>query len=161
MSSIKFASRDYRWPVGSQFKEVCWDVGQLNPKRAIHTGLDIYASKDTPVYAITDGRVINNNTGSNIVVDKKFLLVDHGGLYAYYGHISSPLRANDRVTAGQQLGSVVAYTPVSQTHLHLSLSNSFNGGVDWGYRSTLNAVLADFENVRPYFGNLELKRRCF
>ena len=158
--AVRLSALDYRWPLASTFKEICWDVGQKNPSRSWHTGLDIYATAGSVVFPIANGRVLENRTGAGYGVDSKFLLVDHGGLFAYYGHISSPLRAGDSVVAGQQIGNVVEYTTKKETHLHLSLSNNFSGTVNWGYRSTHSSVLADFESVRPYFANPTLTNRC-
>jgi murein DD-endopeptidase MepM/ murein hydrolase activator NlpD len=158
--TVLLSPLDYKWPLDKKFNEVCWDVAQKNPRRSWHTGLDIYAPKGVPVFPIAPGKVLVNNTGSGYGVDSKFLLVDHGGLYAYYGHISSPLRVGDSVFIGQQLGSIVEYTPSKETHLHFSLSNSFAGTTNWGYRSTQSSVLADFESVRPYFGNPTLISKC-
>ncbi len=85
--------------------------------RAPHTGVDFSAPAGTPVVAANDGRVA-------LVADHFFpgrlVVLDHGlGLYTLYFHLQDILVAEDeRVTRGQQIGTVGSTGRATGPHLH-------------------------------------------
>ena len=86
-----------------------------------HIGADFDGNANAPVYAIDDGHVVQvGNFG-----DGKALFVRHragdGTFFTVlYGHINTSLGANDDVNAGQQVGTLYAFT-TNGPHLHLGL----------------------------------------
>lgn len=89
--------------------------------RRMHTGIDITARQGTPVYATGDGvvRVAGRNpqgySGYGVVV-----VVDHGyGFKTLYAHMQSiNVRPGQKVTRGQQVGTVGSTGMSNGSHLH-------------------------------------------
>ncbi len=86
------------------------------PKRP-HNGLDIAAPTGTPVVAPADATVID--TG-NYYFNGNTVFLDHGqGLLSAYLHLNNiQVKAGDKVTQGQQLGTVGETGRVTGPHLH-------------------------------------------
>ena len=96
---------------------------RINPftkKEEFHTGVDIATKKGTPVLSAADGMVtaseFNKQDGNRIVID-------HGNGYssAYHHLDSRGVKAGDKVTQGQKIGTV-GETGVSMgPHLHFEI----------------------------------------
>ncbi|MFR9750237.1 peptidoglycan DD-metalloendopeptidase family protein [Nocardia sp. 004] len=100
-----------------------------------HKGIDLAAPAGTPIFSVSDGRVVAagpaSGFGSWIVIDS----VDSNGrsYSAVYGHMWSYgvlVRAGDRVRAGQHIGMVGSGGESSGPHLHFEIvpGGRFTGG---------------------------------
>lgn len=84
--------------------------------------MDIAASEGTPVYAVADGVVYQNNNhkngGYNVVIKH------NDGTYSYYGHLlsRSTLEKGAKVTCGQKIGEVGMSGSATGYHLHFEWS---------------------------------------
>lgn len=89
--------------------------------RRMHSGIDMTARPGTPIYATGDGvvrlagRNVQGYSGYGVVA-----LVDHGyGFQTVYAHMQSVnVRVGQRVTRGQQIGTVGSSGMASGSHLH-------------------------------------------
>ncbi len=89
--------------------------------RRMHSGIDMTARQGTPVYATGDGvvRVAGRNpqgySGYGIVT-----IIDHGyGFLTLYAHMhSTTVRPGQKVTRGQQIGTVGSTGMSTGSHLH-------------------------------------------
>lgn len=90
-----------------------------------HLGVDFAAAPGTGVHAICDGRVVLSRTDHAQVVSS-VLVIEHqcpeplGQVYAYYGHVHSPLAEGEAVSAGAGIGTVRDWQ--HNSHLHFGLS---------------------------------------
>ncbi len=84
---------------------------------AFHTGADFAAPTGTPVYAPADGIVVDTGL---LTVRGYVTILDHGwGVHTGYWHQSSILvQPGDRVSAGQQIGTVGNTGLSTASHLH-------------------------------------------
>ncbi|MGY2120859.1 peptidoglycan DD-metalloendopeptidase family protein [Nocardia gipuzkoensis] len=100
-----------------------------------HRGVDLAAPDGTPIFAVSDGRVVAagpaSGFGNWIVVDS----VDTNGrsYSAVYGHMWDSgvlVRPGDTVTAGQHIGAVGSAGESSGPHLHFEIvpGGRFTGG---------------------------------
>ncbi|WP_249645399.1 peptidoglycan DD-metalloendopeptidase family protein [Nocardia sputi] len=100
-----------------------------------HRGIDLAAADGTPIFSVSDGRVVAagpaSGFGNWIVVDS----VDTNGrsYSAVYGHMWDSgvfVRAGDTVTAGQHIGAVGSAGESSGPHLHFEIvpGGRFTGG---------------------------------
>ncbi|MBF6073742.1 peptidoglycan DD-metalloendopeptidase family protein [Nocardia beijingensis] len=100
-----------------------------------HKGVDLAAPDGTPIFSVSDGRVVAagpaSGFGNWIVVDS----VDANGrsYSAVYGHMWDSgvlVRAGDTVTAGQHIGAVGSAGESSGPHLHFEIvpGGRFTGG---------------------------------
>jgi murein DD-endopeptidase MepM/ murein hydrolase activator NlpD len=103
-----------------------------SPYNRFHTGLDMYGSTLTEIYAPAPGIVVY--TGE-LIVRGNAVMIDHGwGIYTGYMHMSRiDVAAGQRVETGQLLGMVGGTGRVSGPHLHFEV---WAGGVqvdplDW------------------------------
>lgn len=132
-----------------------------------HLGVDFAAAPGTGVYAICDGRVVLSRTDHAQVVSS-VLVIEHqcpeplGQVYAYYGHVHSPLAEGETVSAGVSIGTVRDWQ--HNSHLHFGLSTRMLDE-HWGThpRGVTLASLAEQGWLNPlnYFTaahNGELKR---
>jgi murein DD-endopeptidase MepM/ murein hydrolase activator NlpD len=96
-----------------------------------HYGIDISASRDTPLLAIENGTIVTNafeESRGNYVE----LRGDSGFLYRYL-HMpagSAPFDEGQRVGAGVQIGAVDSTGNSSGDHLHLTILNTTGTAVD-------------------------------
>lgn len=86
-----------------------------------HEGIDISASKGTPVFATADGVV--ETAGYNSGGYGNMIMLRHGfGLETRYGHLSRfAVRAGDRVKRGQVIGYVGETGRATGYHLHYEI----------------------------------------
>ncbi|WP_280257230.1 peptidoglycan DD-metalloendopeptidase family protein [Nocardia abscessus] len=100
-----------------------------------HRGVDLAAADGTPIFSVSDGRVVAagpaSGFGNWIVVDS----VDTNGrsYSAVYGHMWDSgvfVRPGDTVTAGQHIGAVGSAGESSGPHLHFEIvpGGRFTGG---------------------------------
>ncbi|MBF6217540.1 peptidoglycan DD-metalloendopeptidase family protein [Nocardia abscessus] len=100
-----------------------------------HRGVDLAAPDGTPIFSVSDGRVVAagpaSGFGNWIVVDS----VDTNGrsYSAVYGHMWDSgvlVRPGDTVTAGQHIGAVGSAGESSGPHLHFEIvpGGRFTGG---------------------------------
>ncbi|MGO4612894.1 peptidoglycan DD-metalloendopeptidase family protein [Nocardia sp. 2YAB30] len=100
-----------------------------------HKGVDLAAADGTPIYSVSDGRVVAagpaSGFGNWIVIDS----VDTNGrsYSAVYGHMWNSgvlVRVGDTVTAGQPIGAVGSAGESSGPHLHFEIvpGGRFTGG---------------------------------
>ncbi|MGK8500207.1 peptidoglycan DD-metalloendopeptidase family protein [Nocardia asiatica] len=100
-----------------------------------HRGIDLAAADGTPIFSVSDGRVVAagpaSGFGNWIVVDS----VDTNGrsYSAVYGHMWDSgvfVRPGDTVTAGQHIGAVGSAGESSGPHLHFEIvpGGRFTGG---------------------------------
>jgi hypothetical protein len=113
------------WPVKAKKQSVSSPFGKrtLNGVTRIHAGIDISATKGTPVYACSDGGV----TFSGVVPDGgNQIILYHPAekLYSCYAHMDSrKVATGAAVKKGQQIGTVGATgAGVTGPHLHYGLS---------------------------------------
>ena len=106
-----------------------------------HRAMDIGASKGTPVYSSTAGKVVKVGAGGYgpnavyIQIDKSFYLdpnqASKNPQYIIYGHLDTTLvKVGSVVTAGQQIGTVGDKDSPGKFHLHYQIKNNL------GYDST-------------------------
>lgn len=88
--------------------------------RACHTGLDFGAPAGAPIRAVTDGTVTSTAWGGAY---GNLTKLDHGGgLETWYAHqTTQTVSVGDRVTAGQQIGTVGDTGNSFGAHLHLEV----------------------------------------
>lgn len=100
--------------------------------RRSHEGIDIFASRGTPVIAATDGRI--TRSGERGLGGKQVWLRDSKrGQSLYYAHLDSiePL-GNVRVKRGDTLGYVgnTGNARTTPPHLHFGIYKGYRGAID-------------------------------
>jgi murein DD-endopeptidase MepM/ murein hydrolase activator NlpD len=129
-----FTSPTYFFPVAGKDSKAIksfWGAQRDGGKRS-HKGVDIFASRGTPVVASVDGYI--SSTGNRGLGGNQVWLRD--GLFGaslYYAHLDSIATSRGkRVKIGDTLGFVgntgnAKYTP---PHLHFGIYKSYNGAVN-------------------------------
>ncbi len=86
--------------------------------RKMHTGIDLTASRGTPVYAAADGIVVRADAASKGY--GKHIRIAHGfGYTTYYAHLSKILvKPGQKVKRGQLIGLVGSTGTATGPHLH-------------------------------------------
>lgn len=87
----------------------------------LHTGLDIAASKGTPIKAVADGVVTYSGTSSTGY--GKYVVISHGGgIQTYYCHCSALyVEAGEEVAQGEVIAAVGSTGNSTGPHLHLEI----------------------------------------
>lgn len=124
----------YTFPVVSQGNNAVrssWGADRDGGRRS-HEGIDIFASRGTPVIAATEGRV--SYTGNKGLGGKQVWLQDRErGISLYYAHLDSIIAsAGMKVAPGDTLG-LVGNTGNARTtppHLHFGIYEGYQGAVD-------------------------------
>ncbi|MBV9314321.1 MAG: M23 family metallopeptidase [Pseudonocardia sp.] len=87
-----------------------------------HYGIDLANKIGTPIYAVTDGTVIESGPASGFGMWIRIL--HPGGWTSVYGHINrSFVHAGQRVRAGQQIAEMGNRGESTGPHLHLEIWN--------------------------------------
>lgn len=99
--------------------------------RRVHQGVDIFANRGTPVYAVTEGRVRTNQTprGGRVV----WLQDAHRNRRYYYAHLDEiHVDSGQQVAAGDLIGTVgnTGNAVTTPPHLHFGTYIRFGGPVD-------------------------------
>ena len=89
-------------------------------RSSVHTGLDIAASKGTPIKAAAGGTVIYSGWKGSL---GKLVVIDHGnGVETYYAHCNSLVASKgEAVSQGQVIASVGLTGNSTGPHLHLEI----------------------------------------
>ena len=131
------ALRAEPWPVDdvNQIHRLANTYGQYQEFGGIHfhEGIDIPAAAGTQVKAIKGGTIVNIVLDAGNPYNQYITIEDideeHVGWGYVHVNIAGGLSVGDNVTAGQVIGTVVAYpTAAFPTHLHLERDNDDNGG---------------------------------
>ncbi|MFD7082191.1 transglycosylase family protein [Streptomyces sp. NPDC059918] len=94
-----------------------------------HTGYDVGAAAGTPVKAVTGASVVK--TGNDGSFGNAVLLKLDDGRYALYAHLRSiHVRAGDRVSTGQTVGTVGTTGNSTGSHLHFEVRTTPDYGSD-------------------------------
>jgi len=122
----------YYFPVAGKDNKAIqsfWGNARDGGKRS-HEGIDIFASRGTPVVAVTDGRI--SRTGNRGLGGKQVWLRE--GLFGnsiYYAHLDSIMVKNgDKVKIGDTLGRVGNTGNARTTSPHLHFGIYHNGAID-------------------------------
>lgn len=85
-----------------------------------HTGIDVGASKGTPIYAAASGKVIFSGWKGTL---GKLIVINHGnGIQTYYAHCNSLLVSSGAtVSAGQLIAKVGSTGRSTGPHLHFEI----------------------------------------
>jgi murein DD-endopeptidase MepM/ murein hydrolase activator NlpD len=90
--------------------------------KTFHSGVDLKAAMETPVYAIADGKVVW--VGYDAGGFGRYVLLDHGEFRSIYAHLSSPTAAIN-LLAGERVGFSGGLGPgagdSSGPHLHFGV----------------------------------------
>lgn len=115
----------------------------VNDRRAVHPGLDLSdarggdADLGAPVYAAADGVVVESlyspQSWGNLVLIRHDDVPGYGTLWSQYGHLAErKVKAGDRVTQGQQIGTVgKGAGDRFAAHLHFELRKADRPAVYW------------------------------
>ena len=121
----------YRFPVsgkGNTAVQSYWGAVRDGGRRS-HEGIDIFASKGTPVVAATAGRI--SRTGNRGLGGKQVWLRDSKrGNSLYYAHLDSIIAIpGQRVSPGDTLGLVgnTGNAKTTPPHLHFGIYKGFRG----------------------------------
>lgn len=113
------------WPVSSRriTSPFGYRVHPILKKKKNHTGIDIAASRGTPIYAADSGVVMMSRYNGGY---GKMISIDHGnGISTLYGHCDALLVAEEqRVEKGQQIGLVGSTGLSTGPHLHFEVRKS-------------------------------------
>lgn len=111
----------FAWPLNN------YQISQYY--RFYHPALDLTASAEEPVLAIGDG-VVESTVVSNWGYGKHVIIKHDNGYFSLYAHLSKILvKAGDKITQGQIIGTVGSSGWSTGTHLHLEIRSS-EGAVD-------------------------------
>ncbi|PIE98028.1 MAG: peptidase M23 [Treponema sp.] len=97
----------------------------LSGKCSYHKGIDIAAPYGTSVFAVAGGEVVS--TSYNNILGKHIIIKHTDGRSSVYGHLSNILVSlNDKVSAGNVIGTVGSTGRATGNHLHFEIHE---GGV--------------------------------
>lgn len=98
-----------------------------------HTGLDIWADKGTPIYAVADGEV--TMAGPSGGCGPAQIEIRHANnIYSVYCHNQSgSVKVGEKVKKGQQIGTVgdEGYAKGTVSHLHLEITEGQPNWSNW------------------------------
>lgn len=92
-----------------------------------HTGVDLLAPKDTPLFAANSGKVVF--AGWSEWGYGNTIIISHGEVLSMYAHLNAiNVTCNELVQAGQQIGTVGSSGNSSGPHLHFEMRRANDGG---------------------------------
>ncbi len=133
-------------PIGFEVNPILSDFQSMNgvntrPRDNIHQGIDIIGSKNQPVIAIADGKVLETSIedcwGPTMIIDHG-KSIDGKNLIAIYGHIGEFLvNENDNVRRGDKIAKLpkkIEFRCMARVrHLHLQIGQEYCEKKDnWG-----------------------------
>lgn len=120
-STVTSGLRNLVWPVsGVITSSYGWRKNPFNASQSqFHRGIDIGASRGTPILAATSGRVVHsgwiNGYGYTVILE-------HGDDFTLYAHASSlSVRKGQWVNKGQEVARVGATGNATGPHLHFEV----------------------------------------
>ena len=122
-SDLTFFEQNLLWPALGPISGVYGSQRILNGEpRAPHMGLDVAATKGSPIAAAAGGTV--TLAEHDLFFTGGTVIIDHGyGLATTYQHMDTvDVSVGQRVAAGEQIGTVGATGRVTGPHLHLGLT---------------------------------------
>ena len=131
-----------QWPLeGRVSSGFGWRPDPFTGEQAWHSGVDLVASKGTPIGAAWDGRVVfvgqRGGYGNMVVLEHA------GGWRSYYAHNDqNSVMVGDKVQAGQRIATVGSSGRSTGPHLHFEVRQ---GSMAWDpkqIRDRLNAGLS-------------------
>lgn len=116
----------FAWPIRAQNRLTSgfgWRVHPITGSRAFHTGIDIGASRGTPILAAADGVVVYSGDGGSY--GNMTILRHKNGLYTVYGHASKLLAKKGKyVRRGQKIALVGSTGASTGPHLHFEVKST-------------------------------------
>lgn len=107
-----------KWPVQSRRITQGFKTGS---KKHRHQGIDIGGSKNAPVYAAHDGKIIYTGRGFH-GYGKLVILESPHGYATFYAHLNTiNTREGKYVIAGEKIGGMGRTGRATGTHLHFEL----------------------------------------
>jgi murein DD-endopeptidase MepM/ murein hydrolase activator NlpD len=113
------------WPTTSKVitSGFGYRVDPLTRAPSFHSGVDIGASENSPVYAAADGKVIF--TGSDIFHGNNIVIDHASGLHTWYMHLNKIMvNQGDSVIKGQKIGLVGSTGRSTGPHLHYEVQKN-------------------------------------
>ncbi|GAA3869389.1 hypothetical protein GCM10022381_10870 [Leifsonia kafniensis] len=94
---------DWEWPRGLPIEVSGPFIAPLTPYATGHRGIDLAAAPGTAVLAPFDGTI----SYAGVVVDRPVIAIDHAGdLRSSFEPVEATVAVGDRVSTGQQIGTV-------------------------------------------------------
>jgi len=116
----------FAWPIRAKNRLTSgfgWRVHPITGSRAFHTGIDIGASKGTPILAAADGVVVFSGDGGSY--GNMVILRHKNGLYTVYGHASKLIAKKGKyVKRGQKIALVGSTGASTGPHLHFEVKGT-------------------------------------
>lgn len=134
--SIEWDEEEILYGVPEAVKGVSWPIktGKIGEGfsrggkgRRKHTGVDLIAPRDTPIYAVLDGIVeVVSNGGSGFSGYGKVVIINHNGqLWSLYSHCSAmSVKMGQKVKKGDVIAKVGQTGRATTNHLHFEIRNS-------------------------------------
>lgn len=120
------------WPLKIGKMTSVFSLCASNGRRR-HTGVDLLAPKDTPIYAVLDGVVeVVSNGGMGWRGYGRVVFINHGGkFWSLYSHCNQlKVKIGQKVKKGEVIATVGATGRASGYHLHFELRNSSGIPID-------------------------------
>lgn len=130
-----YVGGEFNWPLPLSWKSISSGYGYrtLNGVREFHRGIDIPATKNTPIYASNGGKVV---TATFHYSYGNYVMIDHGGgkatLYAHANKLN--VKAGDTVKQGDVIAYVGTTGNSYGNHLH------FEVRINGAHQNPLNYV---------------------
>ena len=122
ISSSKQFTGPFIWPVTGRTTSPFGSQRVYNNKPGwAHSGIDISASKGTPIKAAQNGEVIFSDS---LRVHGNTVMINHGwGIISIYNHLNQlNVKTNDKVSKGDIIGTVGSTGIATGDHLHFGVS---------------------------------------
>ena len=133
---------ELNWPVqGEVSSEFGWRDDPITGEKAWHSGIDVAASKGSPIKACWPGKVVYSGEKEGY---GKLVVVEHaGGWQSYYGHNNRNLvQEGQTIRPGQHIADVGDTGRSTGPHLHFELRQ---GNLAWNPRQIERRILAGLE----------------